>query len=222
MSRILIAEDNPKQAALIALHLRHEGHHVTVAGDGHEALEAARREAPDLVILDVMMPGIDGLTVCRALRRESRVAILMLTARSTEGDLVDGLDAGADDYLTKPYGTGELAARVRALLRRAGVTGQPLRYGDLDIDPAQFEVRIEGEPAGLTVKEFSILEMLATSPGQVFSRGQIIERVFGMDSDVLERTVDVHVKNLRRKLRDDSATPRWVQTVYGRGYRFAR
>jgi DNA-binding response OmpR family regulator len=224
-ARILIAEDDPKQAHLIQIYLEREGHHVLVVGDGRTALEQCRARRPDLVVLDIMMPKLDGLDVCRVLRAESKVPILLLTARTTEEDVLVGLDIGADDYITKPYSPRELAARVRALLRRAGVVGAEshavLTAGDLEVDPGRFEVRVGGRPVTLTAKEFGILEVLATEPGRVFTRAQIIDKAFGFDHYVLERTVDAHVMNLRRKIEADVSEPRYVQTVYGRGYRLA-
>jgi DNA-binding response OmpR family regulator len=223
--RILVAEDDPKQANLIRVYLEREGHQIRVVGDGRSALEQCRTRRPDLVVLDIMMPKMDGLDVCRVLRAESDVPILLLTARTTEEDVLLGLDIGADDYVTKPYSPRELAARVRALLRRAGVVGAGnravLTVGELDVDPGRFEVRVAGRPVALTAKEFGILEVLAAEPGRVFTRAQIIDRAFGFDHCVLERTVDAHVMNLRRKIEDDVAVPRFVQTVYGRGYRLA-
>lgn len=224
-ARILVAEDDPKQANLIRVYLEREGHSVLVVGDGRTALEQARVRRPDLVVLDVMMPQVDGLDVCRILRGESDVPILLLTARTTEDDMLLGLDVGADDYITKPYSPRELAARVRALLRRAGAVTAGnqaiLKVGDLEIDPGRFEVRVGGRPIVLTAKEFGILEVLAGEPGRAFTRAQIIDRAFGFDHYVLERTVDAHVMNLRRKIEEDAAEPRYVQTVYGRGYRLA-
>jgi DNA-binding response OmpR family regulator len=224
-ARILVAEDDPKQANLVRVYLEREGHSVLVVGDGRTALEQARVRRPDLVVLDVMMPQVDGLDVCRILRGESEVPILLLTARTTEDDMLLGLDVGADDYITKPYSPRELAARVRALLRRAGVVTAGnqaiLKVGDLEIDPGRFEVRVGGRPIVLTAKEFGILEVLAGEPGRAFTRAQIIDRAFGFDHYVLERTVDAHVMNLRRKIEEDAAEPRYVQTVYGRGYRLA-
>ena len=224
-ARILVAEDDPKQANLIRVYLERDGHSVLVVGDGRRALEHSRSRRPDLLVLDVMMPTVDGLDVCRILRAESDVPILLLTARSTEDDKLLGLDIGADDYVTKPFSPRELAARVRALLRRAG-KGTPAEaavrtVGDLEIDAGRFEVRVGGRPVGLTAKEFGILEVLAAEPGRVFTRAQIIDRAFGFDHHVLERTVDAHVMNLRRKIEQDPADPRYVQTVYGRGYRLA-
>ena len=223
-ARILIAEDDPKQAHLVRVYLEREGYHVLTVRDGRGALDAARARKPDLLILDVMMPGVDGLDVCRILRAESRVPILLLTARSTEEDKLLGLDLGADDYVTKPYSPRELTARTRALLRRAGTTGQRrevLRVSDLAVDPDRFEVRQAGRLVAVTAKEFGILETLAAEPGRVFTRAQLLERVYGFDTDVLERTVDAHVMNLRRKLEPDPAQPRYVVTVHGRGYKLA-
>ncbi|WP_405818324.1 response regulator transcription factor [Streptomyces sp. NBC_01390] len=226
-ARILVAEDDEMQSRLIRIYLEREGNAVQVVGDGRAALDRARSTSPDLIVLDVMLPLVDGLDVCRILRGESDVPILLLTARTTEEDMLLGLDLGADDYLTKPYSPRELTARVRALLRRsrkAGAAAQPsvLRVGDMELDTARFEVRMAGRPVVLTSKEFNILETLAREPGRVFTRAQIIERVFGYDRDVLERTVDAHVMNLRRKLEAGSqGGPRLLETVYGRGYRLA-
>ena len=223
-ARILIADDDPKHAQLLRLYLEREGHQVLTVGDGRAALEQARARRPDLVILDIMMPLVDGLDVCRILRAESSIAILLVTARSSENDMLLGLDIGADDYLPKPVSPRELTARVRALLRRTGAADGPssiLRVGDLEVDAGRFEVRVRGEAVTLTAKEFGILELLAREPGRVFTRAQIIDRAFGFEQDISERTVDAHVVNLRRKIEEDPAEPRHVQTVYGRGYRMA-
>lgn len=224
-ARVLVAEDDRKQADLVRLYLEREGHSVLVVGDGRAALDRSRAYRPDLVVLDVMMPVVDGLDVCRILRAESDVPILLLTARSSEEDLLLGLDIGADDYLTKPYSPRELTARVRALLRRSGRIpsgdADVQVVGDLRIDAGRFEVRVAGQPVALTAKEFGILQTLAAEPGRVFTRAQIIDRAFGFDHFVEERTVDAHVMNLRRKIEKDPADPRYVQTVYGRGYRMA-
>jgi DNA-binding response OmpR family regulator len=222
-SRILVAEDDPKQAHLIRVYLEREGHSVLVAGDGRTALDMARSRKPDLMVLDVMMPEVDGLDVCRILRGESSMPILLLTARSTEADMLLGLDLGADDYMTKPFSPPELAARVRALLRRSGGKPdekKPVVVDELRIDPAKFEVRIADRPVELTAKEFDILHALAAEPGRPFTRAQILEQVFGFDHHVLERTVDAHVMNLRRKIETDPSHPRYVLTVQGRGYKF--
>lgn len=225
VARILVVEDDAKQAELIRVYLAREGHQVWVVGDGREALEQCRAHRPDLLVLDVMMPRVDGLDVCRVLRAESAVPILFLTARTTEDDVLLGLDIGADDYMTKPYSPRELTARVRALLRRSGALAgggqEVLRVGDLAVDPGRFEVRVADRTVTLTAKEFGILEVLAAAPGRVFSRAQIIDKAFGFDHYVLERTVDAHVMNLRRKLERDASAPEYVQTVYGRGYRMA-
>jgi DNA-binding response OmpR family regulator len=223
-ARILVADDDPKHAQLIRLYLEREGHQVLTVGDGRAALDQARARRPDVVILDIMMPLVDGLDVCRILRAESEVAILLVTARSSENDMLLGLDIGADDYLSKPVSPRELTARVRALLRRTRSSGQQsatLRVGGLEVDSGRFEVRVDGVPVNLTAKEFGIVELLAGEPGRVFTRGQIIDKTFGFEHDVSERTVDAHVVNLRRKIEQDPAEPRYVQTVYGRGYRMA-
>jgi DNA-binding response OmpR family regulator len=223
-ARILVAEDDPKQAYLIRTYLEREGHSVLVAANGRVALELSRTRRPDLVVLDVMLPEVDGLDVCRVLRADSPVPILMLTARSTEADQLLGLDLGADDYLTKPYSPRVLTARVRVLLRRAGSappTPGPIHVLDLDIDPDRFEVRVAGRPVALTAKEFELLRTLAAEPGRAFTRAQLIERAFGFDQHVQERTIDAHVMNIRRKIEPTPSHPKYVLTVPGRGYRFA-
>src|ERR1700761_7974961 len=180
---LLVAEDDPKQAELARRYLEHEGHAVVVVGDGREALEEARRNPPDLLVLDVMMPRVDGLDVCRILRRESDLPVLMLTARTTEDALLLGLDLGADDYLTKPYSPRELAARVRTLLRRtrpSAKTPDPiLRVGHLQVDPVRHEVRADGEPVTCTPGEFHLLQALAAEPGRVFTRDQLLRHLHG-------------------------------------------
>ncbi|GIG01164.1 response regulator transcription factor [Catellatospora citrea] len=222
-ARILVAEDDPKQANVIRMYLENDGHSVLAVADGRAAIDQCRARKPDLVVLDVMMPLVDGLDVCHVLRAESNVPIILLTARSTENDILLGLDVGADDYVTKPFSPRQLVARVRALLRRSGVsTGAargPLVVGDLIVDPDRYEVRVDGRAVALTAKEFGILEVLATEPDRTFTRAQIIDRAFGFDAGILERAVDVHVLNLRRKIERDPTEPRYVQTVYGRGYR---
>jgi len=223
-ARVLVADDDPKHAQLIRLYLEREGHKVMTVGDGRAVLEAVRSRRPDLIVLDVMMPLIDGLDVCRILRAESDVAIVLVTARAGENDMLLGLDVGADDYLTKPVSPRELTARIRAVLRRVRPGGEPsgvVRVGDLEVDTGRFEVRVAGAAVVLTAKEFAILELLARQPGRVFTRGQIIDKAFGFELDVSERTVDAHVVNLRRKIEADPVRPRYVQTVYGRGYRMA-
>jgi DNA-binding response OmpR family regulator len=220
-----VAEDDAKQSSLIRLYLERDGHAVEVVADGRAAVDQARRWRPDVLVLDVMMPLLDGFEVCRILREESGLGILLLTARSAEEDLLCGLDLGADDYLTKPYSPRELTARVRALLRRGrSPRTEPtavLRVGVLEVDVARFEVRVAGTPVLLTAKEFDILEVLARQPGKVLTRTAILSQSCNLDHDVLARSVDVHVMNLRRKLEERPDWPRMLETVYGRGYRLA-
>jgi two-component system alkaline phosphatase synthesis response regulator PhoP len=223
---VLVAEDDPKQAELVRRYLEHEGHAVVVVGDGRAALEEARRNPPDLMVLDVMMPRVDGLDVCRILRRESDLPVLMLTARTTEDDLLLGLDLGADDYLTKPYSPRELAARVRTLLRRTKPANprtpdSTLRVGNLQVDPVRHEVRADGNEIACTPGEFHLLEALAAEPGRVFTRDQLLRHLHGFDSYVTARTVDVHVMNLRRKIEPDPRRPVRLITVYGIGYKIS-
>jgi DNA-binding response OmpR family regulator len=223
--KILVVDDDTKTAELIRLYLEKDGYRVLLAGDGRQALDLARQRGPDLIVLDLMLPQVDGLDVCRILRAESRVPIIMLTARTTEGDKLLGLDLGADDYVTKPFSPREVVARVRAVLRRVGAPGEEappvLRSGNLAIDFARREARLGGGLLHLTPKEFKLLETLARTPGRAFSRLELLERVFGFDYEGLERTVDVHVMNLRKKIEPDPTQPTYVQTVFGVGYRFA-
>ncbi|MEM7337850.1 MAG: response regulator transcription factor [Actinomycetota bacterium] len=225
--RIVVAEDDPKQAELMRLYLEREGHAVVVAADGRAALEEVRRLRPDLVVLDVMMPRVDGLDVCRVLRHENiDVPVMMVTARSTEDDLLLGLDIGADDYLTKPFSPRELVARVRALLRRGGAGGAAhdeveLAVGELRVDQRRHQASIRGTALDLTPKEFAILAAMAEAPGRAFSRPMLLEAAFGFDYDGLERTIDVHVANLRKKIELDPSDPRYLLTVYGVGYKLA-
>jgi signal transduction histidine kinase/FixJ family two-component response regulator len=221
-ARILVAEDDPKQAELVRRYLEREGHSVVLAADGRLAIDEARRRSPDLLVLDVMMPRVDGLDVCRILRAEADIPIIMLTARSTEDDLLLGLDLGADDYITKPYSPRELVARVRTLLRRAArhapVEDEPFRIGELVVDPARHEVWVSGRHVDVT-PEFKILQCLCASPGRAFTRQYLLEQAFGFDHDALQHTVDVHVMNLRRKIESDPAAPTYLLTVYGVGYK---
>jgi len=219
---VLVAEDDPKQAELARRYLEHEGHAVVVVADGRAALDEIRSNPPDLMVLDLMMPRVDGLDVCRILRRESDLPVLMLTARSTEDDLLLGLDLGADDYMTKPYSPRELAARVRTLLRRtrpAAAEDHVLRVGALQVDPVRHEVSVDGRPVTCTPGEFHLLEALAAEPGRVFSRDQLLRHLHGFDSYLTARTVDVHVMNLRRKIEPDPRNPVRLVTVYGIGYK---
>ncbi|HEX3552982.1 MAG TPA: response regulator transcription factor [Thermoanaerobaculia bacterium] len=221
---ILVIEDDRKTSAAVKLYLENAGFAVALAFDGRQGLEAARSLRPDLVVLDVMLPQVDGLEVCRTLQAESEVPVILLTARTTEADKLRGLDLGADDYVTKPFSPRELVARVRAVLRRAGPREAgatedgpaELRFRDLIVDLARREVAVRGERVTLTRHELQLLAALARAPGRAFSRTELVERAFGWDYEGMERTVDVHVKNLRRKL---GAT--WIETVFGVGYRFA-
>jgi len=226
---VVLADDDPKQADLIRRYLEREGHAVGVVHDGRAALDEIRRRMPDLVVLDWMMPRVDGLDVCRVLRAESDVPVLMLTARAEEDDLLLALDLGADDYMTKPFSPRELVARVRTLLRRAGRAvasgaGQDepvFVVGSLVVDPGRFEVRVDGRLTECTPGEFRVLEVLAAAPGRVFTRKQILEHLHGIDRYVTTRTVDGHVMNLRRKIEPDPARPALLLTVYGVGYKVA-
>jgi DNA-binding response OmpR family regulator len=218
--RILVVDDDPRTSASIALYLRHAGYDVDVAADGAAALVAAAATPPDLLVLDLMLPEIDGLDVCRTLRARSAVPIIMLTARSTEADTVRGLESGADDYVTKPFSPRELVARVTAVLRRTRPASGIVRIGDVEIDMGLRQVRRKGEAVAVTATEFRLLEALASVRGRAFTRAELAERAFGHDYDGLERTIDVHVMNLRRKLERGRGTPpALIVTVFGVGYR---
>ena len=232
-TRVLLVEDDPHIRELVALHLQLEGLTVVPVTDGNEGLARARAETFELIVLDVMLPGLDGVTVCRAIRRDSRNAeapILMLTARRDEADKVLGLDSGADDYLTKPFGIRELIARVRALLRRPrrsqmatpGVNhGEPVSAGGLVVDPARRHARVDSREIELTAHEFELLHLLAANPGIVFSREALMQRVWGEETFVTTRSVDTLVKRLRRKIEPNPEEPRFILTVWGTGYKFA-
>lgn len=225
---ILVIDDDVKTVDLIRLYLEREKYRVLVAYDGEQALALARQREPDLIILDWMLPKIDGLDVCRILRAESNVPIIMLTAKVTEEDTLQGLDLGADDYVTKPFSPRELVARVRVVLRRAGANQQAdqppeaLRLGSLLIDFRSHEVWRDGELIDLTPKEFKLLETLAREPGRAFSRLELVRRVFGLDYEGFERTVDVHMMNLRKKIELRPNEPVYLLTVYGVGYKFRK
>lgn len=219
--RVLVVDDEKKIVESCRLYLEHAGYAVVSAYNGEQALAEARESRPDLIVLDLMLPRVDGLEVCRRLRMDSQVPIIMLTARSTEEDKLVGLELGADDYLIKPFSPRELVARVRAILRRAPPAGASWCFDDIEIDLERHEVRRRGEVVTLTPREFDLLVALARTPGRAFTRGRLLEVVFGTGAEVLERTVDAHVKNLRRKIEDDPAAPRLVVTVAGVGYRFA-
>jgi DNA-binding response OmpR family regulator len=222
---ILVVEDDPKTVLSVRLYLEHAGYAVVASADGREALARAQDEPrPDLVVLDLMLPGLDGFEVCRRLREISDVPIIMLTARSTEEDRLEGLDLGADDYVIKPFSPRELAARVRAVLRRVpgAADGPPVRVGDVVVDPGRHEVTRAGQPIELTPREFRLLETMARAPGRAFSRAELLERAFGADSEALDRTIDAHVVNLRRKLEAGRSGPPLIETVFGVGYRLRR
>ncbi|HEX9926054.1 MAG TPA: response regulator transcription factor [Anaerolineae bacterium] len=223
-AKILVVDDDKKTVDLIQLYLEKDGYRVLAAYDGRQALEQARQKRPDLIVLDLMLPAVGGLDICRILRAESRVPVIMLTARTTEEDKLLGLDLGADDYVTKPFSPRELLARVRAVLRRVAEakTKGPsqVRYDDLIVDLVRHEVRLHEEPVHLTPKEFKLLETLVRAPGRAFTRLELLNEVFGFDYEGLERTVDVHVMNLRKKIEPEPDQPRYVITVPGVGYRF--
>lgn len=220
---ILLIEDEPKVARLARDYLEKSGYRVLIAGDGKSGLAMARREKPDLLVLDLMLPQMDGLDVCRALRRESDLPIIMLTARAEEADRLIGLELGADDYITKPFSPRELVARVRALLRRAKgavyVSGM-IREGDLVLNTENHSLSVAGKPVHLTRIEFSLLETLVRHPGQIFSRAQLLENLHGVAYVGFDRSIDAHIKNLRRKIERDPANPEYILTVYAVGYKF--
>ena len=221
--RILVVDDEPAILKQTRDYLEKDGFQVISAGDGSSALILARREKPDLIILDLMLPGVDGREVCRILRRETSTPIIMLTARAEESDQIVGLELGADDYVTKPFSPKALVARVRAVLRRAQGDLRPsqrIRAGELEIDLAAHSATLAGTPLHLTPKEYKLLAVLAQHPGQLFSREALVEHLSGSALDNYDRSVDSHIKNLRRKLEPDPTRPRFIETVYGEGYRF--
>jgi DNA-binding response OmpR family regulator len=230
--KVLVVEDEPTLLETLEYNLARQGYEVYTATDGLTALEIARREQPDVIVLDIMLPGLDGLEVCRILRREMNVPILMLTARADEIDRIVGLEVGADDYLTKPFSMRELLARVKALLRRVRlireelaaengvVSAEKLTFGDLTIDLARREVLLRGKPLRLKPKEYELMVFLARNRAIVLSRDLILERVWGWDYDGGTRTIDVHVRWLREKIEPDPAHPIRIVTVRGVGYRF--
>ena len=228
--KILIVEDDPDIAQLLSMHIAEAGYQLERADSGERAMEIAESTPPDLVVLDLMLPGIDGLEVCKRLRRkDERLPILMLTAKSSELDRVLGLELGADDYLTKPFSVVELMARIRALLRRSDLLEQArsapapeevLRFRDLQIDAARHRVETAEGPVELTAREFDLLFYLASSPGRVFSRAQLLDAVWGYDHDGYEHTVNTHINRLRIKIEKDPAQPEYVKTVWGVGYKF--
>jgi len=224
-AQILIVEDEPSIAEVVQLYLRRAGYQVTVAQDGKAALEALTRQMPDLVVLDLMLPKVDGLSITRWIRDRSDVPIIMLTARRHEADRIAGLEMGADDYVVKPFSPQELVSRVRAVLRRTRGSGetiseQPILFDTLQINPATRLVSARGEEVVLTAKEFDMLWLLARHPRQVFTRDQLLERVWGMSDYIDPGTVTVHVRRLREKIEVDASNPEHILTVWGVGYKF--
>ena len=226
--KVVVIDDEPSVHDVVRGYLERDGYLVYVAGSGSDGLALAERTKPGLIVLDLMLPDISGEEICRQIRSRSDVPILMLTAKSAEEERVGGLTLGADDYLTKPFSPRELVARVRAILRRSGNTETPLVErlsfddGQLVIDTVEHEVLVHGEPVGLTPNEYKLLITLARYPGRVYSRFELINHVQGYDFEGYERTIDVHVKNLRRKIEPDPKHPRYVETVFGAGYRLAK
>ncbi|MEA2654538.1 MAG: hypothetical protein QOI37_1765 [Chloroflexota bacterium] len=224
MKTILVVDDEPKIATLARDYLEHAGFAVLTAGDGPSALRTIRQRRPDLVVLDLGLPGLDGLDVTRELRRDSNIPIVMLTARDDEFDKLLGLELGADDYLTKPFSPRELVARVRAVLRRADrppETSELIHAGEVVLDLPRMRVEVAGTAIDLTPTEFQLLATLAARPGRIFTRAQLLDALRGVAFESYERAIDSHVKNLRRKVEPDPRRPRYVLTVYGVGYRFA-
>ena len=225
VATILVVDDEPRIVQLVRDYLEHGGFTVLVASDGQAALRTARTGRPDLVVLDLGLPGLDGLDVARALRRDGEVPIIMLTARTEETDKLVGLELGADDYMTKPFSPKELVARVRAVLRRAEVLQSPsdvIRVGaDVELDVPRMEARFAKRPIELTKTEFQLVATMARQPGRVFTRAQLLDAVKGVAFESYERAIDAHIKNIRRKVEQNPRSPRYVLTVFGVGYRFA-
>lgn len=221
-TKVLLIDDDEKIVKLLRSYFEKEGWIVTAAYDGLQGLQAVKIQQPDIVILDLMLPGIDGWEVCKRLRKDSEVPIIMLTARDEETDRLIGLELGADDYVSKPFSPREIVARAKAVLRRTQrevVQSEPVKIGELKIDVENHEVRLAGQILDLTPTEFKILHLLAQKPGRPFTRLQIVEDSQGEAFDGYERTIDVHIKNLRRKLGDDGKEATYIQTVYGVGYK---
>jgi two-component system alkaline phosphatase synthesis response regulator PhoP len=222
---VLVVDDEPEIVRILRDYLERAGFAVVTAGDGEAALAAARRQRPDLVVLDLTLPSLDGLDVARSLRRDGEVPIIMLTARTEESDRVAGLELGADDYVAKPFSPRELVARIRAVLRRvdaARSVGALVRVGDaIELDVPRMETTVDGRRVELTATEFQLLLHMARQPGRVFTRAQLLDAVHGVAVESYERAIDAHVKNIRRKIEDDPHAPRHLQTVFGVGYRLA-
>lgn len=220
---ILVVDDDVKTVALVKMYLERDGHSVLTAFNGPAALRIFREQQPHLVLLDVMLPGLDGVEICRILRAESDVPIIMLTARTRDEDKMTGLDTGADDYVTKPFSPGELAARVRAVFRRLPTERGPaeIKYGSFYLNFPKREVLLNEKKLSLTSVEFKILAAFLREPGRVFDRVEIIDKAFGYDFESFDRAIDVHIHNLRRKIEPDPKRPRYIRTVYGAGYKLS-
>ena len=224
MPTVLVVDDEPKIVQLARDYLEHAGFAVLTAGDGASALQVVRTRAPDLVVLDLGLPAVDGLEVMRTIRAAESTPIVVLTARDTELDKLLGLELGADDYVTKPFSPRELVARVRAVLRRSERAAEPrerIEVGELVLDVPRLRTTVAGRPVELTATEFSLLATMAREPGRVFTRSQLLDAVHGVAFEAYERAIDAHIKNIRRKIEPDPGRPRYVQTVYGVGYRVA-
>ena len=224
VKQILVVEDESRIAQIVRDYLERAGYRVAIAGNGTDALAFVRSRHPDLVVLDLGLPRMDGLEVTRALRKQSNVPIIMLTARVEESDKLIGLELGADDYIIKPFSPKELVARVRALFRRVDPIPDPaaiIRAGEVELDRTRMQATVENRRIELTPTEFELLSTLARQPGRVFTRAQLLDAIRGLEAEAFDRAVDVHVKNLRRKLEPDPRNPRYVLTVYGVGYKFA-
>ena len=224
--KILIIEDDKKISDLVKLYLENEGFQTSVAYDGRSGLDLFKRESPDFIVLDLMLPEIDGIEVARRIRAESKVPILMLTAKSEEIDKILGLEIGADDYVTKPFSPKELVARIKAILRRVYQEGERdssliIRIRDLEIDQKKYQVKKGDKVIHLSALEFRLLSAMASSPGQVFSRNQLMSKIYDNENEIVfDRTIDVHIKNIRKKLEDNPRDPTYIESVFGVGYRF--
>ncbi|MCL2474948.1 MAG: response regulator transcription factor [Chloroflexi bacterium] len=220
--KVLVVDDDVKIVELVSLYLKRDGYKIFTAYDGDEAIALAKANSPDIIVLDLMLPKKDGIEVCREIREFSDVPIIMLTAKITDEDKIAGLENGADDYMTKPFSPRELVARVRVILRRMpGERGvDKLVRGDIIIDALARKVTVASKDAKLTTIEFKILQVLATEPDRVFSRSELIERTMGYDFHGFDRTIDVHILNIRKKIEDNYKKPKYIQTIYGAGYKF--
>jgi len=221
VSTVLVVDDEPSVRDVVVRYLRQAGYRTLEAGDGDDARALLEQEMPSLIILDLMLPGMDGLSLCRWVRERSELPVIMITALGEETDRLAGLELGADDYLTKPFSPRELVARVKAVLRRSSppASAQPIEFGKLVIDPARREVRRAGTPLRLTTLEFDLLWFLATNPNRVFERGELMNNVWGYTSELDTGTVTVHMRRLRAKIEEDPSRPRHLETVWGSGYR---